>query len=295
MCNGRSLDRLSVAVPSPKAMTEAVTAGEKQARRKKNAKRRLIVYGSIVGLLWGFYVWQPWEFDFIARTAPKPNPPLDPESKTLFSPRARILVVTAHPDDDEFYIGGTLTKLGAAGAQLHLIVCTSGDKGYYLFENSEENRRVREAEQREASSNYKVRDITFLNKPDGRLRANDELVGDIRAQIERVKPNYILCFDGDYPPRLSHQDHRRSGDAALRAAKMSQLPLYVLRFSTIAANYVVDISNLWPEKARLLAIHRSQFHGDRLEKVTNMVESLAEEDGGKIGVQYGEGFHVTRF
>ena len=264
------------------------------AKRRRNAKRRLLVYGSLVGLLWGFYVWQPWEYDFIPRHAPVPNPGVDPDTKTLFSPKANILVVTAHPDDAEFYIAGSLLKLSAAGAHIHLIVCTSGDKGYYMIEDAAKNREVREAEQREAASHYKASEVIFLHHPDGRLRANDELIGQLRDEIKRIKPNYILCFDGDYPPRMSHQDHRRAGDATFAAAKQVGGPCWVMRFQTIAANYVIDISDLWDQKADMLKIHKSQFHGERLEGVTGMVQQSAADDGEKVGTTFGEGFDVSR-
>src|SRR5689334_23147285 len=100
-------------------------------RRRRKAKRRLIVYGSLVALVWGFWVWQPYEYDFIPRRLPNPNPPVDPDSKHLFSPGAKVLVVTAHPDDSAFYIGGFLTQLGKSGAEIHQIICTDGDKAYY--------------------------------------------------------------------------------------------------------------------------------------------------------------------
>jgi len=219
---------------------------------------------------------------------------MDPDTKTLFSPKARILVVTAHPDDAEFYIAGSLLKLSAAGAEIHLVVCTSGDKGYYLFEDAHKNRSVREAEQKEAASHYKAKEVVFLHHADGRLRANDELVAQLSDVIKRVRPNYLMCFDGDYPPRLSHQDHRRAGDAAFAAAKKCGYPLWVMRFQTIAANYVVDISDLWDQKADMLKIHKSQFHDERLEGVTNMVQDLAARDGERVGTTFGEGFHVVR-
>jgi hypothetical protein len=65
-----------------------------------------------------------------------------------------------------------------------------------------------------------------------------------------------------------------------------------MRFSTQFPNYVVDITDYWPEEEELLKIHMSQFHGDRLEQVTNMVEYSAIEDGQRIGTSYGEGFRA---
>ncbi len=45
------------------------------------------------------------------------------------SPR-RILVVLAHPDDPEFFCGGTLAAWARAGHQIDYYLLTCGDKGY---------------------------------------------------------------------------------------------------------------------------------------------------------------------
>ena len=69
---------------------------------------------------------------------------------------------------------------------------------------------------------------------------------------------------------------------------------WLMRFSTIAANYVVDISDYWDQKKELLKVHKSQFHDERLERVTNMVEDSAINDAEMIGATYGEGFRCEK-
>lgn len=264
------------------------------ARRKRRRRRRWWFYGGLTGAFWCFYVWQPWEFDFIPRSVPKSNPKVSPEPERLFARGAKVLLVTAHPDDSEFYIGGTLVQLGRAGAEVTHVLCTDGDKAYYPFEDHEKNRRTRRAEQAEASGRWSVRELVYLGHPDGRLRVTDKLVDDLVAVMERVQPEFVLAFDGDYPPRFSHQDHRRAGEATERAVMKYGKAKWLMRFSTIAANYVRDITDDWPAKSELLAIHKSQFFGERLERVRGMVAGRAEEDGEAIGVPLGEGFRCTR-
>lgn len=265
-----------------------------RARKRRNLRRRVYFYGGFALALWAFWVWQPWEFDFIPRGQPKKNPPTDPDSAILFSPKAKVLVVTAHPDDDEFYIAGTLLTLSQSGAQIYSIVCTDGDKGYYPFEDWQRNRRVRRQEQMEASARYHVKEVLFFAHPDGRLRADEILIQHIQEEIERIRPDYVLCFDGAYPPRMSHQDHRRSGDAAEAAARRSGKTIWLLRFFTASPNFVVDITRQWSDKREMLAIHKSQFHDDRLMMIRNMVEDMASKDGERIGVPYGEGFRCEK-
>ncbi|MEZ0327068.1 MAG: PIG-L deacetylase family protein [Fimbriimonas sp.] len=245
-------------------------------------------------MLWAFWAWQPWEFDFIERKPEQPLPRIDPDSKKLFGKGTRVLVITAHPDDSEFYIGGTLHLLGKS-AEIHQIICTDGDKGYYwFFADAKENRRVRRIEANAAKDAWHGRSLEFLGYPDGRLRVRDELVDRIAERIRALRPEYVLAFDGEFPPRLSHQDHRRAGDAALLAAKTAGVPLWLMMFSTNAANYYVDITDVWPDKEELLKIHASQFHGERLERVTNMVASSAEKDGEAANVTHAEGFRCIK-
>ena len=252
------------------------------------------MYGGLAAALWGFYVWVPWNIDIIPRRPPNPNPPVDPDSAFLFSGQAKILVVTAHPDDSAFYIGGMLTKLSQSDTEIHQVICTDGDKGYYPFEDWQWNRRVRRQEALEEARKWGGVDILFLGRPDGRLRINPQVIESIQKTIERVKPDYLFCFDGEYPPRMSHQDHRRSGEASMEAAKRSGLHMWVLQYSTIAPNFIVDITNEWEAQQELLRIHRSQFHDRRLTMITGMVGEHAQEEGQLAGYAFGEGFRCVR-
>jgi LmbE family N-acetylglucosaminyl deacetylase len=261
--------------------------------RRKRRNRRIIVYGAIVAAIAGFWNWQPWEYDFVERTPPASNPRVDPDRKKLFAKGTKILLVTAHPDDSEFYIGGTLTQL-AKTAEIHQVICTDGDKAYYPFEDHERNRRVRKGEAKAALDAWNGRELIFLGYPDGRLRDTEGAVNRMVEIIHRVKPDYILAFDGDYPPRASHQDHRRAGDITLKAARKATGPEWIMLFSTMHPNFVVDITDDWDRKRELLALHSSQFNGERLQRVENMVAGMAENDGERIEVAMGEGFRCIR-
>jgi LmbE family N-acetylglucosaminyl deacetylase len=272
-----------------------LTQEERREKKRRDRNRRVIAYGGIAVAAYIFYLWVPWELDFIPRQPPTPNPPLNPDTEHLFSPGTKVLVITAHPDDSAFYIGGFLHQLGQSGAEIHQVICTDGDKGYYgYFADPAGNRKIRRQEAIQELRAWGGKDVLFLGRLDGRLRADESLVKRLRAHIDVIQPEYVICFDGDYPPRMRHGDHRHSGVAAEAAAKGAPSVRWLMRFSTIGANFVRDISDDWEEQKKLLRIHASQFHGRRLEGVTNMVESGALEDGEKIGVTYGEGFRCTK-
>ncbi len=266
----------------------------KAKRRVKWGLGTLGVWGA--GLV-GLYQYQPWRYDFVPRTLPNPNPPVDPDSSRLFAKGTRVTLITAHPDDAEFYLGGTLTKLKESGAVLSLVVCTDGDKAYYRGlwgEDAVRNRRVRRAEQTEAAKRWGATDVVYLGFPDARLPSEGPVVTRLVEQLQRLQPEYILGFDSQYPPRRSHGDHRRAGEATDAAVRQAGVGRWLLKYSTIAPNYVVDITGKWEAKKDLLRVHASQFKPERFAFIEGLVGGIARRDGQRIGVEMGEGLRAVK-
>ena len=265
------------------------------ATRRRNRRRRFWVYGSLITLFWAFWTWQPWEFDVVRRPAPHPHPKVEPNLERLFARGTKVMIVTAHPDDSEFYVGGTLATLRDSGADIWQVIITDGDKAYYgPFTDAGKNRQIRRQEAIDAAKSWNGRNLVILGYPDGRLNTSDRLVERLRVEMEKFQPEYVLAFDFDYPPRFSHKDHREAGAAVALAVEKAPSVHWLMRFSTLYPNFVMDISTYWPEKEKMLQIHKSQFYGERLARVTNMVEDRAIRDGESIGTTYGEGFRVIR-
>jgi len=95
----------------------------------------------------------------------------------------RALVVVAHPDDADFWAGGTVACWSAAGIVVTYLVLTDGDAGG--FDSAVPRAdipRIRRSEQQVAARILGVRDIRFL-------RLNEGTIGqgiDRRRQIVRV-------------------------------------------------------------------------------------------------------------
>lgn len=257
------------------------------------AKRRIIVYGGIILIATGSYYYQPMRIDFIRRVPPT-QAHLKPDSVPFFTKGEKIAVVVAHPDDAEFYIGGTLTKLGQARADITLIVMTDGDKGYYpsFLTDAAANRKVRRAEQLKASATYHAK-VIFMGGPDGRLRSNEETVQNLTDELKKIAPTCLICFEDNYWVRVSHNDHRNAGESAVGAATQVPSIHWVARFATAAPNYAIDISNLWDTKDRLLRTHASQFSGEKGDRVAAMVYDSAETQGKLFGFDLAEAFRCT--
>src|SRR5258708_8467483 len=82
----------------------------------------------------------------------------------------RALCVVAHPDDIEFYCGGTVLKMTARGVIVDFVLATSGDKGTREGSKSRaEVERLRERDEEAAADVVGVKTGSFLRPPAAEL------------------------------------------------------------------------------------------------------------------------------
>jgi LmbE family N-acetylglucosaminyl deacetylase len=134
----------------------------------------------------------------------------------------RILGVFAHPDDAEFFAGGTFAKWATDGAEITFVLATSGDKGSAVLDmTSEKLAAIREEESKKAADALGVKEVVFLRYKDGELFPTLELRRDITRLIRLKKPDIVVTLDPTrfwYETRsINHPDHRAIGAATLEA------------------------------------------------------------------------------
>ena len=198
----------------------------------------------------------------------------------------RVLAIGAHPDDAEYFAGGTLARLADAGAQVALVVCTDGARGGRGLENAAQ---VREAEQASAAKVVGFSTVANLRRPDGELVNDDSLRADLALAVRQKRPELVLTHDprtlwNVYGGRAhpGHSDHRAAGQAVLdalypRAASphffQQQLteiglepwyPREVWLFDTAQPDLRIDVTTVFPRKLDALRAHLSQNTGDQL-------------------------------
>jgi LmbE family N-acetylglucosaminyl deacetylase len=133
----------------------------------------------------------------------------------------RILVVSAHPDDVDFGVAGSIASWTAAGIDVTYCIVTDGDAGGSDLELPRpEMAKIRRVEQTAAAATIGVTDLHFLGYPDGCLQPTIELRRDISKVIRQVRPQRLVCQS---PERIwervyaSHPDHLAAGEAAVSA------------------------------------------------------------------------------
>jgi LmbE family N-acetylglucosaminyl deacetylase len=130
----------------------------------------------------------------------------------------RALCIVAHPDDIEFYCGGTVLKMTSRGVLVDFVLATSGDKGARDASKSRAKvARIREREQEAAAYVMGVKRVAFLRHPDAELVENLELREEFVREIRESKPDVLLTFDPNVGYRY-HPDHRAVGRVAIDAA-----------------------------------------------------------------------------
>ncbi|MCG2769484.1 MAG: PIG-L family deacetylase, partial [Anaerolineae bacterium] len=123
------------------------------------------------------------------------------------------MVITAHPDDAEFTVAGTVAAWARAGCTVTYVVCTDGNAGSHEPSmTSEKLAKVRRAEQRAACATLGVSEVVFLGYDDGQLQPTLDLRRDLVRAIRLHKPEAVITWN---PMRLfvrddyiNHPDHR---------------------------------------------------------------------------------------
>lgn len=195
-----------------------------------------------------------------------------------FAPR-RVLAVGAHPDDVEFWAGGTVRRLALAGAEVTLVVCSDGGRGGAVDAPA----ALRRAEQDAATARLGVAGLVWLGHPDGELAPGDPLRAELSLALRRLRPELVLAHDphGAWTvvgglAQLKHSDHRAAGQATIDAlyprgasphyypeqlAEHGVTPWYpreLWLFDTAAPDLLVDVADTLACKLDALRAHASQ-------------------------------------
>ncbi len=121
-----------------------------------------------------------------------------------------LMAVFAHPDDEAFGTGGTLSRYAAEGCDVHLVTATRGEAGEIAepdLATSADLPFVREQELRCACEVYGIHPPHFLDYADGLLPIvhQGQAVGRLVRLIREIRPQVLITFgpDGIY----GHYDH----------------------------------------------------------------------------------------
>jgi LmbE family N-acetylglucosaminyl deacetylase len=235
------------------------------------------------------------------------------ESRLLTEHPERLLVITAHPDDADFGIAGSVARWVGEGAVAQLVCCSSGEAGSDDADTDPlELAATREAEQRAAAEIVGYEDVTFLHQPDGAVASDLALREQLVRIIRTFRPESVAAID----PRLivheagfvQHVDHREAGaaaiDAVYPAAQNAMAFPHLVKSEGLAPHHVerlylfwserpgayVDIADTIDTKLAALRAHASQHR--QPEQLETRIRSWARREGEAVGLEAAESYSV---
>lgn len=206
-----------------------------------------------------------------------------------------LLAIFAHPDDETYRCGGTLTLLARRSVRVQVLTATRGEAGACgdpPLCRPEELPFVREEELRGACAALGVLPPRLLAYQDGRLDqvAPEQLTERILDVVRQLRPQVMLTFR---PDGLSgHPDHiaigkcaaeafRRAGDiaalytVAVPRSVAERLGLQHLRsVPDEAISLTVDDSPVWEAKLAAVRCHATQLSASPVTRMSDEKQRL---------------------
>ncbi len=223
----------------------------------------------------------------------------------------KVLIVSAHPDDEVLGCGGTIARHADAGDQVQVLIMAEGATSRQLHRDrvqaSEELSALEEAA-RTAGKILGAVGVELLDLPDNRLDSLDRL--DLIKQTE----NRIGCYQPEviYVHHAGdvNVDHRRLHEAVTTACRPTpgQQVRRILSYEVASSsewqlpgsgpaftpNWFVDISGQWDRKREALLAYASEMRAWPHARSLEALEHLARWRGAQVGVEAAEAFFLLR-
>lgn len=154
------------------------------------------------------------------------------------------IAIGAHPDDIEFYMGGTLLLLKQAGYQTHYLSIASGNCGSTQY-NSSATRSIRSTEAR-AAAKLLGADFHASLTDDLEILYTVELLRGVAGVIRLAHPNIVLT----HSPEDYMEDHTNACRLAVTAAFARGMPNFKTVPQRPSAAYDVTVYHAMPHGLR---------------------------------------------
>ena len=219
-----------------------------------------------------------------------------------------VLIFTAHPDDAELAMGGTIALMTSGDIKVGVIDLSQGEMS---------TRGTLETRRQETAKATEILGITLrdnLKLPDGNLQAEDKYIRDVVRCIRKYRPSII--FGPFYEDR--HPDHEgvsrivksamffsgagkyttienEKEQTAYRPSKL----FYYMQAYKFKPSFIVDISEHFETKMKSVYAYKTQFYDPSSTepstyisdpKFVKYLEARSRFYGFQIGKEYGEPF-----
>jgi LmbE family N-acetylglucosaminyl deacetylase len=212
----------------------------------------------------------------------------------------KILAVFAHPDDEAFGPGGTLSRYSMAGHSVHLATMTHGEAGT-LGPSAQLTRfelgRLRAGELRCSAKALQVSSLNIYDLPDGGLAElpAEQGMSIVRREVEAVQPDALITFHaGGISGHPDHQTVARwcrqvvreqAGSLRMFAYGLSSAQTQMISHRKLAPipeaeiTHIIDVSRFLEYKFEAIRCHRSQAESwERMQSIAGGIESFLKHE-----------------
>lgn len=209
----------------------------------------------------------------------------------MFDQIKKVLVLAPHPDDAEFGLGGTISKLLELDKEIHIAVFSTCDKstpeGFEIGTIIKEQDKSREflgiKKEHMHMMDFEVREFPALRQ---------EILEEMIVLRDAIKPDLIFV------PCSSdiHQDHKTIHEEGIRAFKYACLLGYEMPWNNFGFTSYVFV-NLEEKhlKMKVGALECYETQKNRNYGDIDFVTTLAKLRGGQIKRKYAESFELIRY
>ena len=217
----------------------------------------------------------------------------------------RIMIISAHPDDETIGAGGTLAKLSKMGKIMEWCIVTRGDRSDYpeeiLLEKKEEALKVADI--------FNITKVHFLDYITATLDTvpYKELAIKFTKLFQSFRPDTVFMpYKGDM-----HQDHRKVFNTVIISAKPTpnQSIKHILSYellsstdyspnfpdTTFMPTFFVDISQELDTKINAVKYYKTEMKKYPHARSIEGIIAKAKARGAEIGTHAAEAFMIVRW
>ncbi len=208
-------------------------------------------------------------------------------SNIIFENPGKVLAISPHPDDLDFFAGGTIRLLVEKGFDVTVVDVSDGEKGV----NLQNLGSIRQDEQKRAKKVLGYHNLKFLHYPDMKINYK-RLMNDLRNIWYEVNPDIVITFDPNFPLRfLAHKDHLAVGKATCKLATEMESKAKLYLYASRKNNVLVNVSNVLDYKIKAALCHKSQLRFSK-HLYSTFIRKLGGYAASGADFKYGEAFRA---
>ncbi len=219
-----------------------------------------------------------------------------------------VVFTAPHPDDLEIGMGGAIAKLIKLGYRVGMLHMTDGEP---TPRGTPENRRAETQAAAEVLGATVCEILPLVNRElmDGPLaryavatflrRHRPKIVVGMAGRTPGASPDHyqaqLITEAARFYSQLTKWDERFDGTKPWRMEHLVYRPVpFAAEITHYPARFVVDITDTIEQKIEAVSCYRSQFDGERLERIVHYIRSNAGTEGALAGCAFGEGYALPR-